>query len=107
MGSQIEDSDSQPEVIPAHDPNGVNELYYMNLGRMLGTRLNKKIRLDPNLIDGYQHTNTPYPSPVEEKDRIKLAERELESVEGWNRILSSTISKKNLEDLTVAGLQMT
>lgn len=99
---EITDSDSQPEIIPAHDPNGVNELYYMNLGRMLGTRLNKKIRLDRNLVDGYQHTNTPYPSPIEENNRIELAEKELENVEGWNKILSSSISKKKLDELTIA-----
>lgn len=89
------------ETVPAHDPNGVNELYYMNLEKILGGRLKKKMKLDYNLIDGYQHTRTPYPSPIEEKDRVLLAEKELESVEGWNQVLGSTLKKKTLEELTI------
>lgn len=76
----------------------------MNPERMLGNRLNKKIRLDQSLIDGYQHTSAPYPSPLEGKDCIQLAEKELESVEGWNKILSSTITKNTLDKLTVIDL---
>lgn len=92
---------SDVEKVPAHDPNGVNELYYMKLEKILGGRLKKKMKLDHSLFDGYQHTNTPHPSPKEEKDRVLLAEKELEIVEGWNKILSSSLMKKSLKEITI------
>lgn len=95
---------SQEEVLPAHDPEGKNELFYMNLEKVLGDRLSihKRQRLDSLKIDGFNFIHkanaalTPFPSPniKPSSDNLFIAERELEKVEGWNRIFNH---QENLE----------
>lgn len=90
-------SNQEEEVLPAHDPDGKNELYYMNLEKVLGDRLliHKRQRLDSLKIDGFNFVHeantarTPFPSPnIPPRDTLFKAEQELENIEGWNKVFN-------------------
>lgn len=92
----------QEESLPAHDPDGRNDLFFADIQDMIDKDMSKKkFKLDTSLIDGYQYTRVPFNSPVAEIDRLNLAERELGNVETWNWILSTTYtSHANDQDFT-------
>lgn len=100
----LSENEEDIEKVTAHDPNGINEIYYMNLEEIIGSRLNKKrLRLDSSLIDGFSYTNTPFNSPILESNRLTLAETELGNIESWNKIFSNSHKKEHLEDITISS----
>lgn len=88
----------EEEVLPAHDPDGKNELFYMDLEKVIGDRMSihKRQRLDSLKIDGFNFihkantAHTPFPSPEVQlsQDNLFKAEQELENIEGWNKIFN-------------------
>ncbi|EGG01126.1 uncharacterized protein MELLADRAFT_67211 [Melampsora larici-populina 98AG31] len=64
-------------------------MYYMDIEKALELNPEKKMKLGRSLIDGYQYTTAQTPSPPSFPDAVKLAERELASVEEWNHILNT------------------
>lgn len=82
----------EEEILPAHDPNGKNELFFMDLDKVISSKIrgHKRLLLDSLKVDGFNlvhdanEMKTPYSSPT--SSPVFLAERELENIDGWYQV---------------------